>query len=125
MMESASNRLGAIVLVLAGIYQWTPLKTACLSHCRSPLLFIQQHGGFRRDPGGAMTLGFRHGFYCIGCCWALMALLFVGGVMNLLWIAVLAILVLIEKAMPFGWVIARLAGVGFIAGAIWLLAQNS
>ena len=125
MMESASHRLGAIVLVLAGIYQWTPLKTACLSHCRSPLLFIQQQGGFRRDPGGAMTLGFRHGFYCIGCCWALMALLFVGGVMNLLWIAVLAILVLIEKAMPFGWVIARLAGVGFIAGAIWLLAQNS
>ena len=83
MMESASNILGAIVLILAGLYQWTPLKEACLAYCQSPLLFIQQQGGFRGDPGGALALGFRHGIYCIGCCWALMALLFVGGVMNL------------------------------------------
>jgi len=124
MMASASNRLGAAVLILAGVYQWTPLKEACLSHCRSPLLFIQQHGGFRRDPRGALTLGFRHGLYCIGCCWALMALLFVGGVMNLFWIAALAILVLIEKVMPFGRVIARVAGLVFIAGGMWLLTLS-
>jgi predicted metal-binding membrane protein len=125
MMESASNQLGAAVLILAGVYQWAPLKDACLSHCRSPLLFIQQHGGFRREPLGALTLGFRHGIYCIGCCWALMALLFVGGVMNLFWIATLAILVLFEKVVPFGRVVARAAGLVFIAGGVWLLLQNS
>jgi len=125
MMESASNRLGAAVLILAGLYQWAPLKDACLSHCRSPLLFIQQHGGFRREPLGALALGFRHGLYCIGCCWALMALLFVGGVMNLFWIATLAILVLFEKVVPFGRVVARAAGLVFIAAGVWLLLQNS
>lgn len=123
MMESASNRLGAAVLILAGVYQWAPLKEACLSHCRSPLLFIQQHGGFRRDPHGALALGFRHGIYCIGCCWALMALLFVGGVMNLLWIAVLSILVLLEKIAPIGRLVARIAGICFIASGAWLLAK--
>jgi predicted metal-binding membrane protein len=124
MMQSASNRLGAAVLILAGVYQWAPLKDACLSRCRSPLQFIQQHGGFRREPHGALALGFRHGLYCIGCCWALMALLFVGGVMNLFWIAALAILVLVEKVAPFGRVIARVAGLAFIAGGVWLLVQN-
>jgi predicted metal-binding membrane protein len=125
MMESASNRLGAAVLILAGVYQWTPLQEACLSHCRSPLLFVQQHGGFRREPRGALALGFRHGIYCIGCCWALMALLFVGGVMNLFWIAALAILVLLEKVVPFGRLVARVAGVAFIVGGVWLLLQKS
>jgi predicted metal-binding membrane protein len=124
MMESASNILGAIVLILAGLYQWTPLKEACLAYCQSPLLFIQQQGGFRGDPSGALALGFRHGIYCIGCCWALMALLFVGGVMNLLWIAVLAILILLEKLTPFGRVVARIAGVGFIASGVWMLARG-
>jgi predicted metal-binding membrane protein len=124
MMESASNILGAIVLISAGLYQWTPLKEACLAYCQSPLLFIQQQGGFRGDPGGALALGFRHGIYCIGCCWALTALLFVGGVMNLLWIAVLAILILLEKLTPFGRVVARIAGVGFIASGVWMLARG-
>ena len=124
MMESASNRLGAAVLILAGVYQWAPLKDACLSHCRSPLLFIQHHGGFRREPHGALALGFRHGIYCISCCWALMALLFVGGVMNLFWIATLAILVLLEKVVPFGRALARGAGIVFIAGGVWLLLQK-
>jgi len=124
MMESASNKLGAAVLISAGVYQWAPLKDACLSHCRSPLLFIQRHGGFHREPLGALTLGFRHGIYCIGCCWALMALLFVGGVMNLFWIATLAILVLLEKVVPFGRIFARAAGLAFIAGGVWLLLQK-
>ncbi len=125
MMESASNILGGIVLILAGLYQWTPLKGACLSYCRSPLAFIQDQGGFRREPSGALALGFRHGLYCIGCCWALMALLFVGGVMNLLWIAALAILVLVEKLAPRGWLVARLAGVVFVAAGLWLLTHTA
>jgi len=125
MMESASNVLGAIVLILAGLYQWTPLKEACLSYCRSPLAFIQSQGGFRREPAGALALGFRHGIYCIGCCWALMALLFVGGIMNLLWIATLAILVLVEKVVPFGKIAARAAGLAFIAAGLLLLMHSA
>jgi predicted metal-binding membrane protein len=80
-----------------------------------------RHGGFRSDASGALTLGLRHGLYCIGCCWALMLLLFVGGVMNVLWIAALAGLVLLEKVLPFGRLISRIAGCVFIAGGIWLL----
>jgi predicted metal-binding membrane protein len=120
-MESASNVLGGVVLIAAGIYQWTPVKEACLSYCQAPLTFIMRHGGFRREAAGALTLGFRHGLYCIGCCWALMLLLFVGGVMNLLWIAALAMLVLFEKTVPFGKSVSRVAGVALIAMGVWLL----
>jgi predicted metal-binding membrane protein len=123
MMESASNVLGGVVLIAAGVYQWTPLREACLSYCQAPLTFIMRHGGFRREATGALTLGFRHGLYCIGCCWALMLLLFVGGVMNLLWIAALAVLVLLEKAVPFGKSVSRVAGVAFIVAGTWLLLQ--
>src|SRR5260370_14751847 len=91
MMESASAIFGSALLIAAGLYQWTPLKDACLRQCQAPLQFIQRHGGFRRDAKGSLGLGFRHGAYCVGCCWTLMALLFVGGVMNLLWIAGLTI----------------------------------
>jgi predicted metal-binding membrane protein len=125
MMESASKVLGAVILILAGLYQWTPLKKACLSSCQAPLAFIMRHGGFRSDARGALALGFRHGIYCVGCCWALMALLFVGGVMNLLWVAVLAILVLVEKALPFGWIVGCLAGAVFLAAGLWLLTHSS
>jgi len=123
MMESASNVLGGLVFIAAGLYQWTPVKDTCLSYCQAPLTFIMRHGGFRREASAALVLGFRHGLYCTGCCWALMALLFVGGVMNLLWIAALAILVLLEKALPFGRIIGRVAGVAFIVGGVWLLLQ--
>jgi predicted metal-binding membrane protein len=121
MMESASNVLGAVVLIAAGVYQWTPLKEVCLSYCQAPLTFIMRHGGFRREATGALALGFRHGLYCIGCCWALMLLLFVGGVMNLLWIAALAVLVLMENVVPFGKSVSRVAGLAFIAMGAWLL----
>ena len=124
MMVSASNILGGFVLIVAGVYQWTPLKEACLSYCQAPLTFIMGHGGFRGDPAGALTLGLRHGIYCIGCCWALMALLFIGGVMNLFWIAALSILVLVEKVAPLGRIIARLAGLTLIAGGGWMLIQH-
>jgi predicted metal-binding membrane protein len=125
MMHSASDVLGGSVLIAAGLYQWTPVKEACLSYCQAPLTFILRHGGFRREATGALTLGFRHGLYCIGCCWALMALLFVGGIMNLFWIAALAVLVLAEKVIPFGRIVARLAGLAFVAGGVLLLVQHA
>jgi predicted metal-binding membrane protein len=121
MMAGANIRLGGVVLIVAGAYQWTPAKDTCLRFCQAPLSFIQRHGGFRRTAAGSMGLGMRHGFYCIGCCWALMTLLFVGGVMNLLWIAALAILVLAEKLIPLGRVVARVAGGALIVAGCWLL----
>src|SRR6516225_67202 len=124
MMAGASDMFSGAVLVAAGFYQWTPLKDACLRQCQAPWLFIQRHGGFRSDASGALALGARHGAYCIGCCWALMALLFVGGVMNVLWIAAIAILVLAEKVIPSGRVTSRTDGAGLFAGGAWLLAQT-
>jgi predicted metal-binding membrane protein len=120
-MQSASAGLGGMVLIAAGIYQWTPVKEACLSYCQTPLTFIMRHGGFRPDASGALALGLRHGLYCIGCCWALMLLLFIGGVMNVLWIAALAGLVLLEKVLPFGQFVSRIAGCLFVAGGAWML----
>ena len=120
-MSSRSNILGGIVLIAAGVYQWTPLKDVCLAQCQTPLLFLTRHGGFRPDAPGCLLLGLRHGTYCVGCCWVLMALLFVGGVMNVLWIAALAVLVLFEKLTTFGRWIARLAGCVLVATGIWML----
>jgi len=120
----ASAGVGAIVLLAAGLYQLTPLKNACLSQCQSPLFFIHRHGGFRRDPAGAFRLGLTHGVYCVGCCWALMALLFVGGVMNVLWLAGLTILVLIEKLSPPGRVLPTIVGGALTAAGMWLLASS-
>lgn len=125
MMASASNALGGAVLIAAGLYQWTSLKAACLAHCQAPLAFIMRRGGFRRDRAGALALGLQHGLYCVGCCWLLMALLFVVGIMNLSWIAALAILVLLEKVAPFGRLVARLAGLACIGGGVWLSMQTT
>jgi predicted metal-binding membrane protein len=121
MMASASTRFGGALLVAVGIYQWTQLKNVCLAHCRAPLSFVQSHGGFKPNAGGSVRLGLLHGAYCIGCCWALMALLFVGGVMNVLWIVALTLLVLAEKLLPYGRVVARTAGLGAFAVGIWTL----
>lgn len=123
-MESANNAFAGLTLVAAGLYQWTPLKDACLRQCQSPLQFIQRHGGFRGDAAGSLVLGVRHGLYCVGCCWMLMALLFVGGVMNVLWIAALMIFVLLEKVVPAGRVISRVSGAGFLAAGVWLIAHS-
>ena len=122
-MAIASNVLGAIVLIAAGVYQWTPLKDVCLAQCQSPLQFLMRHGGFRNDPRGCLLLGLRHGAYCVGCCWVLMALLFVVGVMNVLWIALLSLLVLLEKLTPVGRWIARAASIACVAAGAWLLAS--
>ncbi|PDT48437.1 DUF2182 domain-containing protein [Sinorhizobium fredii] len=121
-LASASPVFSGIVLIVAGLYQWTPLKDACLAQCQAPIVFLQRHGGFRSDPRGAVRLGFRHGFYCVGCCWALMALLFVGGIMNVLWIAAIASFVLVEKLLPAGRLPSRLAGSVLVAVGLWQLA---
>jgi predicted metal-binding membrane protein len=86
-------------------------------------VFLQRHGGFRRDPAGAVGLGLRHGLYCIGCCWALMTLLFVGGIMNVLWIAAIAIFVLAEKVFFPGRLLSRIAGTLLIAAGLWQLVS--
>jgi predicted metal-binding membrane protein len=121
MMATANDILGASVLIAAGLFQWTPAKDACLTHCQAPLSFIQRYGGFRRDPWRSLAVGFRSGAYCIGCCWALMTLLFVGGVMNIIWIAGLTIFVLLEKVVPTGRLISRISGAGLTAWGLWLL----
>jgi predicted metal-binding membrane protein len=107
MMESR-RWLGGVLLIAAGLYQWTPFKRACLESCRSPAAFIAGH--WRRGTSGALRLGIAHGTYCLGCCWALMLLLFVGGVMNLWWIGALTIFVLLEKVAPLGVQGGRLSG---------------
>jgi len=121
MMASASTAFSGLVLAAAGLFQWTPAKDACLRHCQAPLAFIQRHGGFRREPAGSLALGFHHGLYCVGCCWALMALLFVGGVMNVLVIAAIAAFVLAEKVIPAGRWLPRLAGTALGVTGGWLL----
>ncbi len=113
MLVTTSPALGASILALAGVYQLTPLKHACLRYCRGPVAFVLRH--WRPGARGALRMGVVHGAYCVGCCWALMALLFVGGVMNLLWVAAIAIFVLLEKVVPHGVGGGRLAGIGMIA----------
>ena len=118
-MVSTSPVVGGVLLLAAGIFQWTPLKYACLHHCRSPLSVITRE--WREGTRGAFIMGLRHGMYCTGCCWFLMALLFVAGVMNLLWIAAIAAFVLVEKVVPAGHWVARVAGVLLVvAGALMI-----
>jgi predicted metal-binding membrane protein len=121
MLEGTSLVLGGLLLVAAGIYQLTPLKEACLRHCRSPMHIVMS----RWRPGtlGAIRMGCEHGVFCLGCCWVLMGLLFYGGVMNLAWIGGLAVYVLIEKLAPMGDKIGRYAGGLLIvwgAAVLWL-----
>jgi predicted metal-binding membrane protein len=121
MLASASNGMGGVILIVAGVYQWSQWKDACLTQCREPLLFIQRHGGFKRHASGSLELGLRHGLYCIGCCWAFMLLLFVGGIMNILWVAALAVLVLLEKFPMQGRFLSRATGCALIAGGVSLI----
>ena len=121
MMVSNSPVLGASLLIAAGLYQMTPAKNACLRHCRSPVHFISEH--WRPGPRGAFRMGLEHGAFCLGCCWALMGLLFFGGVMNLLWIAGITLFVLLEKVMPFGGQGGRIAGGAMIICGLVVLSQ--
>jgi len=118
MMVSSSAMLSGTLLLAAGVYQLSPLKRACLHHCQAPFAFVMQH--WRGGPAGALAMGLHHGAFCLGCCWLVMALLFVGGVMNLLWIALLALFVLLEKVLPGSW-LSRGAGVALtLAGGVLL-----
>ncbi|HEY9676110.1 MAG TPA: DUF2182 domain-containing protein [Waterburya sp.] len=119
---SVSPLLGGILLILAGAYQFTPLKYACLSRCRTPLGFLMTE--WREGAKGALIMGIRHGVYCVGCCWLLMALLFVAGVMNLLWVALIAGYVLVEKVVPAGQWVSRAIGALMIGWGAWLLIQS-
>lgn len=108
MLWSKSAALSAAVLAAAGLYQLSPLKQTCLQHCRAPAQFLVSH--WRPGRTGALVLGVRHGAYCVGCCWLLMALLLVGGVMNLVWIVALTLFVLVEKLAPSGTAVGRWSG---------------
>ena len=120
MMSSSSKKLSALLLISAGVYQFTPLKDRCLSKCRQPLQFFVTH--WRAGKVGALRMGMNHGGYCVGCCAMLMLLLFALGVMNLAWVAAIAAFVLVEKLLPGGRAAARVAGGALIAlGAATLL----
>jgi predicted metal-binding membrane protein len=123
-MASTSNVFGGLLFVTAGLYQWTRLNDLCIVQCQRPFAFLMHHGGYRRDAPGSVILGLRYGAYCVGCCWTLMALLLVGGVMNVLWIVLLALFALLERVTSMGRLIARLAGIVLIAGGVWLFAMG-
>ena len=119
-LRSTSSSLTAGLLIIAGLWQFTPAKNACLRHCRTPVEFLTRRR--RAGNSGAVIMGIEHGAYCLGCCWFLMALLFAGGVMNLYWIAGLAIYVFMEKLLPFGDWIGRLTGAALLAWGFSIIA---
>jgi predicted metal-binding membrane protein len=121
MIATTSPMLGGLLLLAAGLFQWTPLKYTCLTQCRSPLGFLMTE--WREGASGALLMGLRHGRYCVGCCWVLMALLFVAGVMNLLWVAALAAFVLVEKVLPRGELVGRVVGGMLMLAGLVLLGQ--
>jgi predicted metal-binding membrane protein len=110
--------LGALFVGLAGVYQLTPIKNVCLRRCRSPAEFLSSH--WRPGTAGAFRMGADHGLYCVGCCWLLMGLLFVVGVMNLLWVAAIAAFVIVEKLLPYGETTARVSGLVLLLLAVYL-----
>ncbi len=120
--QAVTPWVGGIVLIAAGIFQLTPAKKACLKHCRSPLEFISRH--WKEGYRGALRMGLEHGLYCAGCCWMLMALLFVAGVMNLLWVATIAAFVLAEKILPRGFLVSLTAGGLLMTAGIVLLVRT-
>jgi predicted metal-binding membrane protein len=121
MGESVSPWLGGLLLMTAGLYQWTPLKQACLRQCRTPLGFLL--GRWREGSAGALRMGMEHGLSCIACCWFLMALLFVLGVMNLLWMAILTAVTLVEKAAPGGPAWGRAGGALFLLWGLGMVVM--
>lgn len=121
-MKASSPYLAGTILIAAGAYQWTPWKGACLTQCRSPLGFLMTN--WRDGQLGALRMGVHHGTYCLGCCWALMCVLFVVGVMNLVWVAALTGLVLLEKIGPAGAIVARVAGAALVIAGILVIATK-
>jgi predicted metal-binding membrane protein len=120
MMALGDGRVAGGLLIAAGLYQLTPFKKACLQNCRSPVAFLTSH--WRPGYGGAVRLGLAHGLYCLGCCWLIMMLLFAGGVMNLVWVAVLAAIVSIEKVAPFGERAGQVAGIAAFGTGVAMMS---
>jgi len=114
--------VSGVLMAVVGVYQWLPIKNTCLQHCRSPIDFLTRF--FRPSVLGASRMGFAHGWYCIGCCWLLMALLFVGGVMNLLWVAAITLIVVVEKLFTQGRALQRAIGVRLIAAVTVVLVRS-
>ena len=121
-MVTSSELLSGILLITVGVLQFSPLKKSCLKHCRSPISFLMTD--WRKGIKGAWIMGFRHGWYCLGCCYALMLLLFVGGVMNLAWVAALTLAVAIEKMLPRGESIAKFLGGALILAGVFKIALH-
>jgi predicted metal-binding membrane protein len=119
-LRAYSPLVGGVVLILAGLYQWSPLKGACLHHCRSPLGFVLH--SWRSGYGGGFLMGFTHGAYCVGCCWGLMVVLFAVGLMNLGWMVLLAAVIFAEKLFRQGPLIGKVAGLGLILFGLATLA---
>ena len=119
MMGSATPLVGGALLALAGVFQWTPLKNACLNHCRTPLGFVMAE--WREGHRGALVMGVHHGSVCLGCCWFLMGLMFMAGVMNILWMAIVASYILVEKVVPAGPWVGRIVGLGLVGWGAWTL----
>lgn len=115
--------VAAGLLLAAGVYQWTPLRDACMSHCRSPLGFFLTT--WREGRWGSVVMGAKHGLYCVGCCWAVMALSFVFGVMNLLWMALVTAFLLVEKVTSIGPWMSKMAGAALIACSLWMLIRSA
>jgi predicted metal-binding membrane protein len=120
--EQVTPRTGGVLLLIAGAWQFTPQKHACLTHCRSPIDFLVTH--WRAGARGAFGMGVEHGFWCVGCCWALMLVLFVVGVMNTVWVVVLAAWILLEKILPKGKWLSRAGGAFAVICGLWLLASS-
>lgn len=118
-MVASSSIFGSLILIGVGVWQFSPWKNSCLKHCRSPLMYLAAN--FTPGIGGAVQLGLRHGLYCLGCCWVLMGLLFVGGVMNFIWIFAITAFILVEKLLPRGEKWGYLGGVAMILSGIFYL----
>ena len=121
-MRLHSSAVSGMLLLIAGVYQWLPVKNRCLAHCQAPLAFLTQR--WRPGVGGAFSMGASHGAFCVGCCWLLMTLLFVLGVMNLIWVAALAAIVLLEKLTRHGLIAGRLLGLAAVVWGVYLLAAR-
>jgi predicted metal-binding membrane protein len=120
-MKATSPLVSGGLLIAAGVFQWTPFKRACLKSCRSPLSFLMSD--WREGAAGAFIMGLRHGTYCVGCCWILMTLLFVAGVMNLLWVALISLFVMAEKVLARGPLLGHAAGIALVTAGVVLMAR--
>jgi predicted metal-binding membrane protein len=120
-MIITSKVLGGIILIAAGLFQFSPLKNTCLRNCRSPIGFIHQY--WKDGKAGALRMGIQNGIYCLGCCWILMILLFVSGIMNILWIAIITLFVVIEKMLPSAKIMSSISGISLIVFGIIILLQ--